>query len=200
MARQYLLGAALLGCAAAIPAEFVQRSLQAGHATPSPAANAADSVHATSLLASKPGSNTDKSECMRPVPPIQSAGAEALDAKNTTLLDSVKDPRLRPGYDHLLLIARYDEPLDWVVSLLETHGWIQNVLIINKGPPVLAPLPKERVRIRQAPNLGREGETLLHYIVQDYDRLPERVWFLQGEPQTHAPHIERLFDADIVQQ
>ena len=51
MARRYLLGAALLGCAAAIPAEFVQGSLQAVHET---APSAADSVHATSLLASKP--------------------------------------------------------------------------------------------------------------------------------------------------
>ena len=47
-------------------------------------------------------------------------------------------------------------------------------------------------------NVGREGETLLHYIIQDYDRLPESLWFLQGDPFTHQPQVKKLFNPEIV--
>lgn len=58
----------------------------------------------------------------------------------------------------------------------------------------------DRVRIRDVPNVGREGETLLHYIVQEYDRLPQRMWFLQGEPLTHQPNMTDLFDPQVVRK
>ena len=112
-------------------------------------------------------------------------------------------PAMDPSYsskkrDHLLLVARYDEHLDWIGELLDQWSWIKNVLVINKGGPILAPLPPEKVIVRQARNVGREGESLLHYIIQDYDRLPERLWFMQGDPFTHQPQVKKLFDPEIV--
>jgi len=112
-------------------------------------------------------------------------------------------PAADPSYssdtrDHLLVVSRYDERLDWIAELLEERSWIKNVLIINKGEPIQAPLPEDKVIIRNARNVGREGETLLHYIIQDYDRLPENLWFMQGDPFTHQPQTKRLFDPEVV--
>ena len=55
-----------------------------------------------------------------------------------------------------------------------------------------AQFPSDRVRIRKLPNLGREGETLLHYIIEHYDMLPERIWFMQADPLTHQPQMLEL--------
>ena len=121
--------------------------------------------------------------CRRPVPPMLPAADPSYSS----------DKR-----DHLLVVSRYDERLDWISELLEETPWIKNVLVINKGEPIQAPLPEDKVIIRDARNVGREGETLLHYIIQDYDRLPESLWFLQGDPFTHQPQVKSLFNPEVV--
>jgi hypothetical protein len=129
----------------------------------------------------------DQDECRLPVPDIQPVADPAYSDR------SGKN-------DHLLLVSRYDEHLDWLVDLLAKWKWVKNVLVINKGGPIYAPLPADRVIVRNARNVGREGETLLHYIIQDYERLPDHLWFLQGDPRTHQPDIPVLFDPEVVQQ
>ena len=98
--------------------------------------------------------------------------------------------------DHVLLVARFDEPLDWLTTLLEQEPWINNVLVYDKGADTRSSLeaqfPSDRVRIRKLPNLGREGETLLHYIIEHYDMLPERIWSMQADPITHQPQFLEL--------
>ena len=125
----------------------------------------------------------EEDPCRQPVPPMLPAADPSYSSDE---------------HDHLLVISRYDERLDWIAELLEERSWIKNVLIINKGDPVLAPLPEDKVIIRDARNVGREGETLLHYIIQDYDRLPETLWFMQADPFTHQPQAKRLFDPEVV--
>jgi hypothetical protein len=109
--------------------------------------------------------------------------------------------------DHILLIARYDEPLDWLARLLVEHassssGWITNVLILDKGVDnftlAKAKLPSDRVRLKKIPNVGREGETLLNYVIEHYNRLPERVWFLQADPFEHQPQLSAIFSKAVV--
>ena len=104
--------------------------------------------------------------------------------------------------DHVLLVARYDEPLDWLTSLLAQEPWINNVVVYDKGEDTRSSLeaqfPSDRVRFRKLPNLGREGETLLHYIIEHYEMLPERIWFMQADPMTHQPEmLELLRPANI---
>ena len=98
--------------------------------------------------------------------------------------------------DHVLLIARFDEPLDWLTTLLAQEPWINNVLVYDKGVDTRSSLeaqfPSDRVRIRKLPNLGREGETLLHYIIRHYNMLPKRIWFMQADPLTHQPQMLEL--------
>ena len=125
----------------------------------------------------------EEDPCTQPVPPMLPAADPSYSSDE---------------HDHLLVISRYDERLDWIAELLEERSWIKNVLIINKGEPILAPLPEDKVIIRNARNVGREGETLLHYIIQDYDRLPETLWFMQADPFTHQPQAKRLFDPEVV--
>ena len=137
---------------------------------------------------------SDKEACSQVVDPVEKVEPVWSDPSGSPRADL----RAQAGYDHMLLVARFNERLDWLVDLLNKWNWIQNVLVINKGAEVLAPLPRDRVRIRTAHNVGREGESLLHYIIQEYDRLPERVWFLQGDPMTHQPHMNELFDPSVV--
>ena len=132
--------------------------------------------------------------------------AAAMDARNATtsskrsLYSAVSTPPVADSSkhrDHVLLVARFDEPLDWLTTLLAQEPWINNVLVYDKGVDTRSSLeaqfPSDRVRIRKLPNLGREGETLLHYIIRHYNMLPKRIWFMQADPLTHQPQMLKLF-------
>jgi hypothetical protein len=58
---------------------------------------------------------------------------------------------------------------------------------LSTGALESAAQPKEVGNsLYRLPNVGREGHTYLHYIVQHYNSLPEHVVFLQGDPFDHA--------------
>lgn len=196
MARQGVACLALLACGAqAAPPAFENISAASFHAASfglkrrGPAALLPASLELYEVY-----DMSDKELCSRVVDPVEKVDPVWQDPNGSQRTDL----RSQAGYDHMLLVARYNERLDWLVDLLHKWNWIQNVLVINKGPDILAPLPRDRVRIRTAHNVGREGESLLHYIIQEYDRLPERIWFLQGDPMTHQPHMHELFDPSVV--
>ena len=67
-----------------------------------------------------------------------------------------------------VVIAKYKENIDWTNT-------VENVKIYNKGPD------------GDIPNIGREGETFLRYIIEHYEVLPDFVVFLQGDPFPHMP-------------
>ena len=77
--------------------------------------------------------------------------------------------------DHCLIVARYNENLDWLNSLVETESWIRNVIIFNKGLDniKLSKKTKNIIKIKNVPNIGREGGTYLNYIITNYKCLPE---------------------------
>lgn len=81
-----------------------------------------------------------------------------------------------------MVIARFAEDLHWLKFAK------MPVVVYNKGPGNLEYLRKMRhVRVQWLPNVGREAHTYLHYIVQNYDYLPENVIFSQGDPMEHSP-------------
>jgi hypothetical protein len=47
------------------------------------------------------------------------------------------------------------------------------------------------------PNVGREAETYLRYIIENYDNLPDFVIFLQGNPFDHLPQNFDLFNMNL---
>lgn len=79
-----------------------------------------------------------------------------------------------------VVIARYNEPVEWVRVFDK-----DKVTIFNKGDA--STIPKDlQPLVVQLPNVGREPHTYLTYIVENYDKLPERVVFSQGKYQDHV--------------
>ena len=78
--------------------------------------------------------------------------------------------------NNLVVIARFNENIDWVERL----NW--DYLIYNKGEYI----DKE---YKSIPNIGREGETYLRYIIEFYDKFPDYISFVQGDPFPHCPNL-----------
>jgi hypothetical protein len=74
-----------------------------------------------------------------------------------------------------LVISRYDEDTDW---LLDVSSW--NIIVYDKGTTNDNNFPTNRL-----PNVGREAETYLNYIVHNYNNLSDYTGFLQGRPFDH---------------
>ena len=72
-----------------------------------------------------------------------------------------------------IVIAKYKEDVSWINKL--TH----NFIIYDKSD-----LPIDgSIKLK---NIGREGETFLYYIVNNYNNLDEVTVFLQGNPFEHV--------------
>ena len=90
--------------------------------------------------------------------------------------------------NHTFVIARYKENVNWVQYL---PG---KVIIYNKGDDI--EIKRDNIIIEQLENVGREGHTYLHYMITHYDKLPDRVTFLQGDPFTHSENLLELICMD----
>jgi hypothetical protein len=84
----------------------------------------------------------------------------------------------------MAVIARYNEPVDWIENIGLDY------IIYNKGNKIDSN-HIDFERIVHVPNEGREGETYLRYITENYEEIPDLVVFLQGNPFDHFP---RLFE------
>lgn len=90
--------------------------------------------------------------------------------------------RVMNGYK--IIVARYHEDFDWLES--EMH----NCIIYNKG---------EKLGLSNEiciPNVGRESETYLNYIISNYENLPDTIIFTQANITDHinlpGPRKKRL--------
>jgi hypothetical protein len=83
-----------------------------------------------------------------------------------------------------IIVARYNENLDWLRSEK------QNCIIYNKGQKLGI---DNEIMI---PNIGRESETYLHYIITNYDKLPDVIVFTQGRIADHrgSDDVKHLLD------
>lgn len=70
------------------------------------------------------------------------------------------------------VVARYNEQSTFWPDVLERFGW--NPIVFNKkeGPNLL-------------PNVGREGHTYFHFIIENYRNLPDQILFTQYDPLDH---------------
>lgn len=87
----------------------------------------------------------------------------------------------------VLLIARYREDLSWV----EDVPAVFEVVIVNKGKD-FPHIRRDNLRIIRAMNIGRESETYVNYIVRNYEDLPDRIIFTQGDPFERSPFFLEL--------
>lgn len=91
-----------------------------------------------------------------------------------------------------LVVARYNESLDWIFDVLtDANNIVEHVYIYNKGRPVN--IDNENITVKNVPNVGREGDTYLRFIIDFFHKIPtEGVVFLQGDPFEHAPDTLKL--------
>lgn len=92
-----------------------------------------------------------------------------------------------------LVVSVYNEDVSWVGSALAT-GRVERAFVYNKGGRPLC-FGDGRVTVLDVPNVGREGETFLRHIVENWAELPERLWFCQGDPFEHSPDFVGLVGA-----
>lgn len=72
-----------------------------------------------------------------------------------------------------IVVAKYKEDISW---LNLKHFSQCKVIVYDKSPET-----------GTIPNVGREAETFVRYIVENYDKLTEYTLFLQGNPFDHCP-------------
>lgn len=85
--------------------------------------------------------------------------------------------------DFKLIVARYNENINWTKT-------IQNCLIYNKGKEDIV----SNHTIKLLENIGREGETYLNHIINNYDNLDDYTIFCQGDPFEHAPTLVNILE------
>lgn len=83
-----------------------------------------------------------------------------------------------------VVVARYNEDVSWLKKEFPN----EKITIYNKGEDNLTPEPNWTV-IKLSENLGREGDTYLRHIINNYNNLADRTLFLQGYPFDHDKHI-----------
>jgi hypothetical protein len=82
-----------------------------------------------------------------------------------------------------IIIARYNENIDWIKRLPPDI----DILVYNKGEQ----LTNYDGNVIDLPNVGREGHTYYTYIYDNYDNLDDHTIFLQGNPFDHSRSIIR---------
>lgn len=72
-----------------------------------------------------------------------------------------------------IIVARYNENIEWLNNEME------NCIIYNKGNKLNIKNEKH------LENVGRESDTYLHYIITNYDNLPDVIVFTQARISDH---------------
>jgi hypothetical protein len=85
---------------------------------------------------------------------------------------------------YIFVVARYNENIDW----LEPEK--DHCIIYNKGEKLQV---ENEIMLN---NVGRESETYLHYIITNYDNLPDIVIFTQAMIEDHREidPLDYLYD------
>lgn len=74
--------------------------------------------------------------------------------------------------DTLVVISKYNEEVKWVEDIKHPY-----IIYDKSNNPVKSSIHR--------PNIGREAETLLYYIITNYYSLPKKTIFLQGDPRSN---------------
>jgi hypothetical protein len=90
-----------------------------------------------------------------------------------------------------LIVARYTENLNWISSIESNFS---HIYIYNKENSI-----ETKYQYKELPNIGREANTYIYHIIDQYESISDFTIFLQGNPYDHCPtlnyeiqHIERL--------
>ena len=98
-----------------------------------------------------------------------------------------------------LIISRYNEDISWIKYIIK-NKLFNKILVINKGENNLPLFQTNKVKIIKRNNIGREGETYLSFIIDNYSNLPDNIWLVQGDPFEHSPDFLHLLSPEIIEK
>jgi hypothetical protein len=125
------------------------------------------------------------------------------EVEDTLLRDLVvkheKGQRGGSAHDRELVVARYNENVDWIKDL--PKGFFTKIRLYNKGPPLETPL--EGIETITLENKGWQYNTVLQHIIRNYNNLAEVTVFVPGtvmkkeyKKKQFEAIMERLRDKD----
>lgn len=84
-----------------------------------------------------------------------------------------------------IIIARYNENLDWVKKLIDKY----DIFIYNKQKGIPKEIEKfvkeKKIRYEELDNVGRESHTYFHHILKERNSFANKLFFTQAEPFDH---------------
>lgn len=90
-----------------------------------------------------------------------------------------------------IVISRYDEDLNWISKIPSKY----EVIVYNKGEDDLNDAVKSRIDdFYFIENVGREGHTYLHHICENYENLPDNIFFTQAKPHWRGRPLSYFFN------
>jgi len=111
---------------------------------------------------------------------------DILQRRDSFLHDAIGLPDAKfHRYYFQLVIARFDEPLDW------TNRYRGLRTIYNKGLAMPASGRHSSEEYVELPNVGRESDSYLAYIINNYDLLPAYVAFTQAGLDSQTSWIRK---------
>ena len=93
-----------------------------------------------------------------------------------------------------IVIARYEENLDWLYRLIpdELPYKISKIYIYNKGSE-LTNIHLPNINIITLPNLGRESHTYFYHVINNYNNLADKTIFLPASVWSKEEKRVQLF-------
>lgn len=74
----------------------------------------------------------------------------------------------------ILVVSKFEEDISWTKNINCDY-----IIIDKSDNPIGGSISR--------PNIGREAESILYYIIEYYDNLPKITIFLQGDPRGNPP-------------
>jgi len=95
-----------------------------------------------------------------------------------------------------IVLSRYSENVGWI-SDFDEEGI--DIYIYNKGN-ISPGVKSKNIKVINRPNLGRESESFLYHIVENYDNLSDLIVFTQAWPFDNIPSFFDYIDNDLMLQ
>ena len=116
--------------------------------------------------------------------------------ESITISDTMCRFNKKPQLDICIVLARYNENIDWVLLYPTVQFYI-----INKGDSISRKLHAcKNITIHQAENLGREGGSYVDYINLFYNNLPNYILFSQANPFDKIPNFLDIVDLILTKE
>ncbi|KAH7138324.1 hypothetical protein B0J11DRAFT_12740 [Dendryphion nanum] len=119
----------------------------------------------------------------------------------------ILDQGYTPSVNQEIVVSMYKEPVEHVTSMLSKVKDMAGISdarvhIYTKDPKADVETLKKQTgahNVTLLPNIGREGETYLYHIIDNWDNLAKQTFFLQADvhnPREFYPRIHDYFDSE----